>query len=263
MQKLFIENRKKQKLAVIVEQSEQQRGLAIIMHGLGGFKEQDHLIAIADCFKEKGFTVIRFDTTNTLGESDGNYEQATLTNYYEDMEDVIGWAAGQSWYQEPFVLLGHSLGGISVALYAEKYPQKVLALAPISPVVSGALSVEAHKKYDVEGFAHWEQTGWYEQTSISKPGTVKRLPWSHIVDRLKYDLLPRVSTLTMPTLLIVGEQDTATPPDQIRLLFDALPGQKEFYIIKGAPHTFRAPEHLSEIRNIIALWIDAIHTMAP
>ena len=41
------------------------------------------------------------------------------------------------WYGEPFVLVGHSLGGISTALFAENYPDKVKALAPISTVVSG------------------------------------------------------------------------------------------------------------------------------
>jgi alpha/beta superfamily hydrolase len=62
------------------------------MHGLSGFKEQDHIVTFAQAFKEKGLTVVRFDTTNTLGESDGKYEGATTINYFEDLEDVIKWA---------------------------------------------------------------------------------------------------------------------------------------------------------------------------
>lgn len=256
MEKLFIKNREEQKVSVLVEKSEPQQGLAFVMHGLGGFKEQDHIHTIAEAFKSKGFTVVRFDTTNTFGESDGKYEDATITNYYDDLEDVIGWAQSQDWYQEPFALSGHSLGGICTALYAEKYPNKVLALAPISPVVSGRLSVEAHKRDDPEEFEKWEKTGWQESESKSKPGIIKRLPWSHIVDRLRYDLLPQVSKLTMPVLLIVGENDTSTPPDQVKLLYEALPGSKEFHILKDAPHTFRAPKHLEDIRDIFLRWID-------
>lgn len=258
MEKVFIKNRKGQKIAVIVEQSDPQVGLAFIMHGLGGFKEQDHISTYAEAFKDKGFTVIRFDTTNTFGESDGKYEEATITNYYEDLEDVIAWAGEQPWYQEPFVLAGHSLGGICTALFAENHPEKVLALAPTSTVVSGNLSAEAHKRDDPEAFAEWERTGWDAQESKSKPGIIKRLPWSHIVDRLKYDLLPELNKLTMPVLLIVGEHDTGTPPDHQQILFDALPGPKEFHIIKGSPHTFRDKEHLKEVKDIFLKWIDKI-----
>ena len=59
------------------------------MHGLGGFKEQKHIQTFADAFLENNFTVVLFDTTHTYGESEGKYEDATTTNYYEDLEDVI------------------------------------------------------------------------------------------------------------------------------------------------------------------------------
>lgn len=258
MQKLFIKNRQGQKISVVVEKSPNQKGLAFVMHGLGGFKEAEHLRTFGDAFKERNFTVVSFDTTNTFGESDGQYENATVTSYYQDLEDVIKWAKTQEWYQEPFALCGHSLGGICTALYAEKYPEKVLALAPISTVVSGQLSVEAHKRHEPEDFEKWGKTGWREKPSRSLPGVIKRLPWSHMTDRLKYDLLPEVKKLTMPVLLIVGENDTSTPSDHVKILYDALPGPKEFHLIKNAPHTFKDPEHLKEIKKIFLTWLDKI-----
>ena len=258
MQKIFIKNRKDQKVSVIIEEVEAPKGLAFVMHGLGGYKEQPHLEAITESFKENKYTVARFDTTNTIGESEGNFEDATITNYYEDLEDVIKWSGAQKWYMEPFVLVGHSLGGISTALFAENYPAKVKALAPISTVVSGALSVEAHKKFEPEEFKNWEKTGWLEAKSQSKPGVVKKLKWSHIADRLKYDLLPQANKLTMPVLLIVGENDTRTPLDHQKILFNVLPGPKELHVIKGSPHTFRDPAHLQELKNILSQWIEKL-----
>lgn len=133
-------------MVAIVEESLASQGLAFVMHGLGGFKEQPHIRVMAEAFKQKGLTVVTFDTTNSIGESDGKYEDATTTNYYEDLEDVIVWASRQPWYKKPFYLAGHSLGGICTALFSEKYPDKVKALAPISTVVSGKLSTQRGEK---------------------------------------------------------------------------------------------------------------------
>lgn len=253
MKKISIQNRIGQKLSVLVEGEEKKGPLAFVMHGLGGWKEQPHIQTFAEAFLENGFTVVRFDTTNTFGESDGKYEDATTTNYYNDLEDSISWAKGEPWYTEPFWLAGHSLGGICTALYAEKHPEKVAGLAPISTVISGKLSADTPKYKS--SLASWEKTGWLEYPSETVAGRIKRLPWSHMVDRMKYDLLPEAKKLTMPTLLIVGELDDGTPPEHQKLLFDALPGPKEMHVIKGAKHTFIEPKHLKEIKALFDKWI--------
>ncbi|KKW10235.1 MAG: hypothetical protein UY50_C0041G0006, partial [Parcubacteria group bacterium GW2011_GWA2_49_9] len=253
MHKHFIKNRKGQKLSVLVEGEEKHGLVAVVMHGLGGWKEQPHIQTFADAFLKNGFTVVRFDTTNTFGESDGKYEDATITSYYEDLEDVISWAGGEPWYLEPFWLAGHSLGGICTALFAEKFPEKVATLAPISTVISGKLSAETPKYKSA--LAQWERTGWLEYPSETVAGRVKRLPWSHMVDRMNYDLLPDAGKLTMPVLLIVGEYDDGTPPEHQKLLFDALLGPKELHIIKGAKHTFIEPKHLEEIALLFNKWM--------
>ena len=258
-EKLFIKNRKEQKIVVILNKQENQKGLVFIMHGLGGFKEQPHVQTFKKAFQEEGFTTILFDTTHALGESDGKYEDATTTNYYQDLEDVIEWAKTQDFYQEPFWLIGHSLGGISTALYAENYPERVKAVAPISTVVSGKMSIDTERYGNGEVMKKWKETGWMIRKSTSKPGQIKKLKWSHMEDRLKYNLLEKASQLTMPVLLIVGEKDEGTPPKHQKILFDAIPTEKkELHIIKDAPHTFREQEQLDEIKKIIKKWIKSI-----
>lgn len=224
------------------------------MHGLSGFKEQPHIQVMADSFKENGFTVVRFDTTNSCGESYGSYEDGTVTNYYEDLIDVINWARDKDWHQEPFCLAGHSLGGIAISLYAQKYPKEVKALAPISTVISGKLSAET--KQNKEQWEEWQRTGWKVWESSSKPGTIKRLKWNHMVDKMQYDLLDNADKLTMPVLLVVGSEDEATPPEHQEVLYKKLPGEKEMHIIKGAQHSFRGKETaLDELKQILSNWI--------
>lgn len=152
----------------MVEENANSKGLAFVMHGQGGFKEQKYVRTFIEAFKEKEFTVVSFDTANTIGESGGTIEKTSITSYYQDLEDVIKWASEQIWYIEPFALAGHSLGGICTALYAEKFPVKVLALAPISTVVSGKLSYTTRSKEEID---NWKKTGWHEKISNSKPAS--------------------------------------------------------------------------------------------
>lgn len=252
MEKQTIKNRYGLKIVTQLEKADQPIGLAIVLHGLGGFKEQDHIEVFAQAFKDANYTVLRYDATHSFGESDGKYEEATTTGYYQDLEDVINWAKDQDWYMEPFVLAGHSLGGISILLYAEKYPEKVKALAPISSVISGDLMKEVYG----DQLESWQKKGYVERPSASKPGTIKKLNWSFVEDLEGIDTLPEIEKLTMPVLLLAGDQDKYTPHSDI--LFEKLPGQKELHIIKNAPHTFRKEEHLKEIKNIFDEWIKKI-----
>ena len=253
--KIFIKNRKNQNISVLIERSNNSKGLVFVMHGLGGFKEQTNIEVLAKVFKDNNYNVIRFDTTNSFGESDGDYADATVTNYFEDLEDLIEWSKDQDFYQEPFVLCGHSLGGICTALYSLKYPKRIKALAPISTVVSGELSL---KKYSQDELDEWKKTNW--QIRISSDGkTIRKIKYKHIEDRLKYNLLDSAHKLVMPILMIVGDLDKSSPPKHQELLFNKLPGKKEFHIIRNAPHSFKDEEHLREVYNIFDKWIKGIN----
>lgn len=254
---MFIKNRHQLNIAVVVNETPNSKGLAFVMHGLGGFKEQPHIQLIASTFFEQGYTTILFDTTNSIGESGGKYEDATLGSSYTDLEDVISWAKNQSWYQEPFCLAGHSMGGYSVVQYAENHPYEVKGVFAWAPVVSGELSYKAHERAD--DLKEWERTGWKMRISNSKPGLELRLPWSHMVERFNHNLLPEASNLTMPITIIVGGQDTSCPPTHQQILFNAIPStKKELFIVKDAPHTFRDEKHLEELKKILVKWINKL-----
>lgn len=254
MQKLFIQNRKKEKVSVNTYIEEKNSNLVFVMHGLGGSKEQPLIKIFIDSFLVCSYNVVSFDTTSTFGKSDGKYELATTTNYYEDLEDVILWAKKQPWYKEPYTLIGHSLGGFSIGLYAENYPDEVRALAPISTVVSGKLSITNNP----ESIEKWKKDGWKISERKSAPGKYKKLPWSHMEDRLEYDLLDNVGKLKMPILMIVGENDESTPVEHQKLLYKNLPGRKELYIVSGAEHTFMESSHLDKVKSTIVKWIKSI-----
>ena len=173
MKKFSIKNRKGLEIIGVVSVPENPKGLAFTLHGLGGFKEQPHIMVLVDTLLENNYTVVNFDATNSIGESGGKYENATMKDHYEDLVDVISWAKTQDWYKKPFILAGHSLGGYAVARYAEDYPKEVKAVFPYALVVAGELSYKAAEMEDREKLKKWKETGWQKRFSSSKPGIRK------------------------------------------------------------------------------------------
>jgi pimeloyl-ACP methyl ester carboxylesterase len=229
-------------------------GLVFIAHGLGGWRDQPLIQSVARAFVEQGFRVVRYDATKSVGEADGKYEDATATSILEDLEDTLAWAAGQAWYREPFVLAGHSLGGMAAGLWAEHHPGQVSALCLVAPVVSGQLSFSSERYRDK--LTQWREQGWLEVRDPRDPERRHRLAWQHVEDRLQYDLIPEAGKLTLPVLLIAGERDNGTPIEHQRVLLEALPGPKELRSIPGAGHTFESPEAaLGALHDIVTQWI--------
>ena len=253
MEKLFIKNRHDKKISVTVEETDKPKGLAFVMHGLGATKNQTSKKVMVDSFKEHGYTVVRFDTTNTFGESDGDYAKATLTNYYQDLEDVIKWASEQPWYQEPFVLAARSLGSISIVLYTIKYSDKVKALAPTSCIVTGSV---INKRYEGSSRENWEASGWEVEPGFDKPDFINRLDWENFSsDLVKYDILPEAHKIAQPVLLVVGDNDLVTTPEDQKLFYEKLQGDRELHILENCGHSFKEHFSLEEFKNIFDKWL--------
>lgn len=255
MQKLFIKSKSGAKIYVEYNVNSNDKGLVFLVHGLGGFRDTPEFKQIAHAFYDSGLSIVTFDCRDSIGKSEGNYENATVSSYYSDLEDVINWASKHIFYSEPFFLCGLSLGGLVVLHYAQNYPQKVKALAPFATLISGKISLEVAEKYRPTELKEWNETGWKVKKSGSKPGVVLKLNWKkYSEDRMKYDALKRVNLLIRPVLLIVGENDIVTPLETQKLLYGELPAEKELHVIKGMGHVFKGEENLKQITTIIKKW---------
>lgn len=260
MQKFEIKNRKGLRIVGNLLIPENPKGLSFVMHGLGGYKEEKHIEILAQTLFDNNYIVINFDATNSKGESEGKYEDATMQKHYEDLVDIVDWAKTNNWYSEPFVLVGHSMGGFAVAKCAEEFPNEVKAVFPFGAVFSGQDSLETHKKFKSEELEEWQKTGFMIRISKSKPGFEMKLPWSHMEERLKHDLKTKASNITMPILFMTGENDISCPPGDQKKFYDLLPEKtkKEFHVIKDADHVFREQKHLDEMKDIFTNWLNKL-----
>ncbi|MFA6393009.1 MAG: alpha/beta fold hydrolase [Candidatus Paceibacterota bacterium] len=257
MEKFEIKNRKGLKIVGKILRPENPIGLSFVMHGLSGYKEELHIEVSAQTLFENNYIVVNFDATNSRGESEGKYEDATMQKHYDDLVDVINWSKTQSWYKEPFVLAGHSMGGFAVTKYAEEFPVEVKAVFSFAAPYSGKDNLETHNKFRPEEIKEWKETGWMRRVSNSKPGFELNLPWSHMEERLKHDLKPMAYKITMPILFVVGEDDKSCLPSDQKKFYDLLPEDtiKEVHVVKGASHVFRTPEQLETLKNIFNNWL--------
>lgn len=252
--KLTITNQDHEKITVELKIPHHPKGLSFVIHGLGGYKEHPLITAVAQTFFNKNYITVTWDARKTSGESEGDLLDATLSNYYQDLETVINWAKQQKWYQEPFVLGGHSLGAACAVLFADKHSQLVKSLALCSLFTSGK---NFEEKFEPVEFDQWKQNKIREWESSSHPGYLKRLKWDFMIDAYKYDLLNNAANLRLPVLMMIGSEDKVTFPDFQRKFFQLVPAQnKKLHVVKGADHSFSGEEYLAEVRTVISGWLD-------
>jgi len=255
--KQMIKNRQGLELAVVVEYEGSNMGLAFIVHGLGGFKEQVHIRAMAEAFLSKNYAVVTYDATNTIGESGGKMENATLTNYFEDLEDITNWAIKQTWYREPFIVAGHSLGGASSLMFAAKYPNKVKAIVPVS-AFTGIDLQEGNWKKDPE-VSEWQKRGYKLEESKGKPGVMKKIGWVFMEDALTHDMRTVASHIKCDALFITGSDDELCSPHYQQMVIDKLGGGKaELHVIQRMAHNPRSEEHNMQLKHLIEEWLERL-----
>jgi pimeloyl-ACP methyl ester carboxylesterase len=259
-QKVSIVNRNNLRVAIQIDEPENVLGLAFIAHGFKGFKEQIHIQAFADAFLQNNFAVVRFDATNSLGESEGVVFDATYDTYISDLEDVIAWSRMQKWFHMPFALCGHSMGAQSTTWYAEHSPQEVSLLASMAPPVNYDLYV--HNERNSLSMKDWQEKGYKEGKSNSKPGLIVKASWNTPESLKKFDILPAAHNLTMPIINFVGEEDDPCPVSSQNEFMNAVSSvDKTLIIMPSLDHNYRDSktksydETFSTIPTILSKWI--------
>ena len=232
MEKLFIKNQKGQKIATVILRPKTKTGkLAILCPGYLDTKDYEHLIELAKALTIKGYSVVRFDPTGTW-ESEGDISEYTNTQYLEDIKSVLEYMLKEGVYTH-VLLGGHSRGGQLSLLYAARDPR-------VSVVVGTMPS--SGRTFVGPRYKEWKRDG----VSVSLrdiPGSTEkreyRVPFSHVTDREKYDVVEDVKNICMPIIFIAGELDDTALPEYVKEIFDAANKPKTYILIKGVGHDYR------------------------
>lgn len=91
--------------------------------------------------------------------------------------------------------------------------------------------------------------------------TIRWLPLELMGSRNKLDTLGKIGRIRMPVLLIVGTQDTLTPPWMAQTLFERANQPKQLYLAPGAEHNDLWDSGGHDLIARITTFVNAVHQL--
>lgn len=145
------------------------------------------------------------------------------------------------------VLAGHSLGGAIAQEFALSWPESLNALILLS--TGARLRVGPTFLTSLAQEADGLPASALELNPNSDPETMVMSPMGRYLDYLacdRFDRMEAINQITLPTLVMAGEQDTSTPPKYARYLAERIPNA-ELVLIPEAGHLMplEAPEQVN------------------
>ena len=234
----------------------------LMIQGLGASKNAWNLQRIAMATR---FRIISFDNRGA-GRSDKPTEPFTLEQMADDALAVLD-AAGI----ETAHVVGASMGGVISQIVAVKYPHRVRSLT----LVCTACRNHPWRQELLQTWAKTaEEKGMIEVGKeaaqwVMSPRSFRRLvpafTWMgplaalrprhsfvsqiHAILDTREDLVDQLSTITAPTMVIVGNQDILTPRGDSEEIAERIPNA-ELVVISGAAHGLMM-EHSSTFNRIL------------
>ena len=176
----------------------------------------------------EGLAVLRFDCYGS-GESEGSFEEATITSEVEDLQGVIEFVKSKGYSK--IGLVGISLGTTVCILSCN---DSIHALVLWSPPFSHKWAYEWYKP----------QFGEKEVLISTRNITGEKIKVGRgmLEEFGTVNLDTKIKSITCPVLVVYGTEDHATKIEPVKKHFEMLNCEKELFIIQGGDHDFLIKE---------------------
>jgi pimeloyl-ACP methyl ester carboxylesterase len=177
----------------------------------------------------------------------------SMERYADDLAELLDALA----IREPIVLVGFSMGGYVAWQFVRKYPQRLRALVPCDTrAAADSDEARAGRLKMAEHIAEWGSGGVAEMMGpkLFAPQSFARLPAAvaevrSVVERTapaaiaaaqrgmaaRPDMTVLLQLIRVPTLVIVGEHDALSPPEEMQSIAAAIPAA-QCVVIPDAGH---------------------------
>jgi pimeloyl-ACP methyl ester carboxylesterase len=220
--------------------------LALLCHGFLSGKNSTTNRTLTRLLNEQGLATFRFDFFGQ-GDSDGPFEKITISLALHQTEAALDLVATRGYHR--IGLVGSSFGGL-VGILTAAQRRDIVCLALKCPVVDFA--EELRLTFGQEELARWQATDTIPNI-MGGPDRV-RLRYAFYEDCLRQIAYEPAEGITVPTLIVQGEQDECVPLHQSRRLYDALGGLKRLDLLPGANHQFTQGEDFRQMTTSISDW---------
>ena len=221
--------------------------LVVLCHGFLSGKNSTTNRTLTRLLNERGLATFRFDFFGQ-GDSDGPFEEITTTLAVHQTQDALDLVTARGY--DRIGLVGSSFGGL-VAILTAAQRRDIACLALKCPVVD--FPEELRLTFGPEELARWQATDTIPNI-MGGPDRV-RLRYEFYEDCLSQIAYGPAERITVPTLIVQGEQDECVPLHQSRRLRDALGGPKRLDLLPGADHQFTRGEDFRQMTASISDWL--------
>jgi pimeloyl-ACP methyl ester carboxylesterase len=224
------------------------KGTFVLLHGIGGWKDQRVMRAIIDPVYESGYNVVSFDAADGANAPDANSLTGTTTGYRKDLEDVVAHIENEPWYAGPLSLGGHSLGALVATEYAAAH-------SGVERLILAAPGISWKEYQYILPVGSW----WLIRGKVRMPGPELKHYWlgrPWLDDFLTHDLKKLAPAIKIPTLVAIGSRDGLVGTVKTHERFANLFPNGAFRIIRRADHTFHP--HEEALTATIRQWLTSL-----
>ena len=199
---------------------------------------------VCDELSKIGFDVLRFDFSGN-GQSQGGFKHSTWSKQILEMEAAINVMKdrGADWIG----LVGHSLGAAIALLTA----RKIDSIAAVCRLAGRTRS--SRPTYFLTP-AQQETLTTNGQVEFTSRGRKLTITQAFFDDADSHDLVAATRSLTIPMLVVHGDQDEIIPVSEAYLAQDANPKRVKLFVVEGGDHMFSRPTHQQHVGQTVADW---------
>jgi len=177
------------------------------------------------------------------GRSGGTESLKSIDAYRDFLAELI-----DALRLRPSVLIGRSMGGAIALAYALAHPERVRALVLVATAAHFELPTamldtwknvmlgRAQQPFSTEAFSSKTDFAVMREAWMEQVKTDPRVRYFDLAACNQFDVTARLGEIKVPTLVVVGKDDTFTPPPQSEILHNGIKGSKLVFI-EDAGHT--------------------------
>lgn len=212
--------------------------LFIMVHGLTGHMEEEHIIAVTDTMVSCGFAVLRAEMYGH-GQSEGKFYEHTLLKWLGNVMAVTDYAKKLDFVTDLY-LSGHSQGGLTTMLAAGMRPKDYKAIIPMAPAIC---ITDGARKGEFLGIS-FDPCDVPDEIMFGE----QALSGNYIRAAQSLDLEQMIRNYTGPVLLVHGDADEAV---DVQYSIDAAKkySNAELVIIPGDTHCY--DYHLDQVTKAV------------